>query len=197
MRRNRPAYKLLRCVASSPRSLHADRLNRLNAAPRSKQKLPSSLKSVEGAREEAQAWQEELNARQAEEESRKAHGCREEKGRRKEAGEILSGDEEGGEKREKKRRKKSTKQSRKIRSKSEIETDEEDRAMLEDDREASLTPDGDDDVNGGGADGEGDEGGEKEDEAVAKARRAKSQLVKLKAKVSPAFLRWSTLLMTM
>ncbi|ORX39629.1 hypothetical protein BD324DRAFT_614410 [Kockovaella imperatae] len=125
------------------------------------------------AREEALAWQEELNARQAEEETRKA-AVAEKKKARKEAGDIDSADEgvEPGMKRERKKRKKSTKQSRKIRSKSEISTDEDQRARLDRDdseREGSLTP------NEGAAD-------EKEDEEVAQKRRARDQLAKLKAK---------------
>ncbi|WVW83420.1 hypothetical protein I302_105440 [Kwoniella bestiolae CBS 10118] len=115
------------------------------------------------AREEALAWQEELNARAAEEEARKANNIEKRK-KRKEQGTIDSGDEgEDGQPKEKKQRRKSTKKEggkkgRKNRSKSEISDENED-----------VSPDD-------------EEGEEDEDEGVVTARKAKNTLAMLKAK---------------
>lgn len=131
------------------------------------------------ARDEALAWQEELNARLAEEEARKAANT--EKRKRKVKDEVLSGDEGSGTRTPadgiggKKRKKKAAaggKKSRKIRSKSEISTEEE----VDDggESEAAMS----------GADEDGEERGdgeEREDEEVVRARKAKSALEILKA----------------
>ena len=138
-----------------------------DARPQAQRRHEIELKAAElaetrrKAREEALVWQEELSNRQVEEEARKAQ-IAEKKSKRREAGDIESGDED---RKERKKRKKTTKQSRKIRSKSEISTDEEARGV--EDREASMTPEG-----------------MEEDDAEARKRRQADQLAKLKAKVS-------------
>ncbi|WWC85242.1 uncharacterized protein L201_000104 [Kwoniella dendrophila CBS 6074] len=119
------------------------------------------------AREEALAWQEELNARAAEDEARKANNVEKRK-KRKEQGTIDSGDEGGedGQPKEKKQRRKSTKKEgstkkgrKNNRSKSEISDEDDDLPDL-----------ADEDVD------------EDEDEGVRTARKAKNTLAMLKAK---------------
>ncbi|WVF72375.1 hypothetical protein IAT40_007190 [Kwoniella sp. CBS 6097] len=128
------------------------------------------------AREEAQAWQEELNARAAEEEARKAANVEKRK-KRKEQGTIESGDEDGQPKEKKPRKRASKKEGgkkgRKVRSKSEIESSEDERDLGgvldedEDEGEARMS---------------GDEEDEEGDEGERQARKAKNTLAMLKAK---------------
>ena len=94
------------------------------------------------ARVEAQAWQEELNTRQTEEETKKAAAAERRK-RRREGGEIESADE-GGEKKVRKR-KVGGKKGRKIRSKSEISTEEEEDVRMDEHEEREARSSGDDD----------------------------------------------------
>ncbi|WVR04975.1 hypothetical protein IAU60_001987 [Kwoniella sp. DSM 27419] len=122
------------------------------------------------AREEALAWQEELSARAAEEEARKASNM-EKRRKRKEQGAIESGDEDG-QPREKRPRKKAVKKEkegkkgRKVRSKSEVESSEEE----------ELDHDGEEEDEARATDGEEMDDGERQ------ARKAKSTLAMLKAK---------------
>ncbi|WVQ78211.1 hypothetical protein IAT38_000294 [Cryptococcus sp. DSM 104549] len=116
------------------------------------------------AREEALAWQEELAARQAEEEARRMSNAEKRK-KRKEGGVVESGDEGEGRREKKQRKKKAAKEGkkgRKVRSKSEIDSSDEEKLDLEED--------------------EARESDDDRDEATIKAERTANALAKLKAK---------------
>ncbi|WVO21784.1 uncharacterized protein IAS62_003097 [Cryptococcus decagattii] len=146
------------------RRLRAEEQARIRAAEEARQaelriKAEEIAEQRRKAREEAMAWQEELAARQAEEEAKRTANM--EKRKRRKEGIVDSGEDGEGEgrKREKKQRKKKTKEekkSRKARSKSEVGTsDEEEEAR---------------------------EKGDEEDEETSRVRKAKSTLAMLKAK---------------
>ncbi|WVQ89256.1 hypothetical protein IAS59_003009 [Cryptococcus gattii] len=146
------------------RRLRAEEQARIRAAEEARQaelriKAEEIAEQRRKAREDAMAWQEELAARQAEEEAKRAANM--EKRKRRKEGIVDSGEDGEGEgrKREKKQRKKKTKEekkSRKARSKSEVGTSDEE-------EEARET-------------------GDEEDEEISRVRKAKSTLAMLKAK---------------
>ncbi|KAK6902689.1 hypothetical protein I203_107948 [Kwoniella mangroviensis CBS 8507] len=159
--------------ARKMRAAEQERIQAAEAARRAEIEAKAAALAEERrrAREEALAWQEELNARAAEEEARKTNNIEKRK-KRKEQGTIDSADEGGedGQPKEKKQRRRSTKKSegkkgRKNRSKSEVLSDEDDNDVVPDEGEE-----------------EEEEEGEGEDEEVVKARKARNTLAMLKSK---------------
>ncbi|WRT66885.1 uncharacterized protein IL334_003848 [Kwoniella shivajii] len=151
--------------ARKMRAAEQDRIQAAEAARRAEIEAKAAALAEERrkAREEALAWQEELNARVAEEESRKVTNAEKRK-KRKEQGTIDSGDdgEVDGQPREKKSRRKASKKdgkkSRKGGSKSEVSSDEDPLQDQDDDQD------------------------QEEDEGVRTAKKAKNTLAMLKAK---------------